>query len=297
MKSTLKKLGYVIGLFFMFTNLTFAKIKVGITLLPYYSYVKNVVEDKMEVVSVIPPNVNVHTYAPNANDIKKLSELDVIVINGIGHDEFVKPMIEIAKKNNKNLKVINANSKTTTMITAGQKKKGVKNPHTFISVTQSIQQIDYITAELSKLDPENKAYYISNAQKYIRKLREIKNKELSKVKGKTKGIKVATTHGGYDYLLGEFGITVSAVVEPAHAQNPNSADLKETIDKIKKENIQILFDESDMNNKNANLIKKETGIKIAYLSHITKGELKKDAFEKFIKTNLENISSAILSVK
>ena len=109
-------------------------------------------------------------------------------------------------------------------------------------------------------------------------------------------LRIATTHAGYDYLLNEFGLTVSAVVEPTHGQNPNSNDLRNIITKIKNENIKILFDEVVSNNKNASIISKETGVKIAHLSHLTSGSFTEDAFEKFIKQDLENISNAILEV-
>lgn len=276
--------------------LTFSKPKIGVTLLPIYSYVANVVKDKMEVVPVIPGNVDIHSYQPTTKDIKKLTNLDYIVINGIGHDEFVKPMIRTAKKNNKKLKVINANSQTSIMNTAGQKRGGVKNPHTFISITQSIQQVQYIAKTLGDLDPKNKDFYSRNAQMYINKLRAIKNKEIRKVRGyNVSNIKVATTHAGYDYLLNEFGLTVSLVIEPAHAQAANANDLKFAINKIKNNKISILFDEEGGNHKNAQVLHNATGITIARLSHMTRGNYTAQAFENFIKHNLENVSNALIN--
>lgn len=291
----MKKLIYLISIF-IFSSLSFSKLTVGITLIPYYSYVTNIVGDKMNVLPIIPENMDVHSYRPTAQDIKKLAKVDVVVINGIGHDEFIIPMIEAVKKQGKNIKVINANQRTTTLISAGQKKAGVKNPHTFISITQAIQQIDYIAESLGELDPKNKMYYIKNARTYDKKLRELKRAELEKVKGKTKNVKIATTHAGYDYLLAEFGLTVSAVVEPAHAHNPSATDLKDIIDKVNENNIKILFDEEVADHKNANLIKNATDIKIAYLSHATRGKYTKDAFYNFMKQNLESVTKALNEV-
>ena len=116
----MKKLIYLISIF-IFSSLSFSKLTVGITLIPYYSYVTNIVGDKMNVLPIIPENMDVHSYRPTAQDIKKLAKVDVVVINGIGHDEFIIPMIEAVKKQGKNIKVINANQRTTTLISAGQK--------------------------------------------------------------------------------------------------------------------------------------------------------------------------------
>ena len=48
------------------------------------------------------------------------------------------------------------------------------NPHSFISITSSIQQIYTIARELGQIDPANKAYYNKNAQAYAQKLRNMK---------------------------------------------------------------------------------------------------------------------------
>lgn len=275
---------------------SFAKPKIGITLLPIYSYVSNIVKDKMEVVPVLPENVDVHTYKPVAKDIKKLTDLDYIVVNGIGHDEFVKPMIRTALKNNKKLKIINANTESSIMNTAGQKRGTVRNPHTFISITQSIQQVRYITKMLSQYDAKNKDFYNKNAQTYINTLRRIKQEEVKKIRGlNVSNIKVATTHAGYDYLLNEFGLTVSLVIEPAHGQAANANDLKFAINQINSKHISILFDEEGGNHKNAQTLHNATGITIAQLSHLTKGKYTPKAFENFIKYDLQSVSNALIN--
>jgi ABC-type Zn uptake system ZnuABC Zn-binding protein ZnuA len=43
---------------------------------------------------------------------------------------------------------------------------------------------------------------------------------------------VATIHAAYDYLLRDFGLEVTAVVEPAHGIEPSPAQLK-TIDQLR----------------------------------------------------------------
>lgn len=286
----------IITILMMIGSIGFAKPKVGVTLLPLYSFVANIVGDKMEVVQLLPDNVNSHSYDPTIQDIKKLTEVDIVVINGVGHDEFVYGMIDVAKKTNPDLKVINANEKTGLMFIQGQKYTNINNPHTHISITQSIEQVDHIASELGKLDPANAKYYRKNAKIYDAKLRKIKVDTFNKINGKLDGIRIATTHAGYDYLLSEFGLPVSAVVESSYTQSPSASDLKIAIDKIKENNINILFDEESGNHKNAKLIEKETGIYVSTLNHMTNGKYTKNAFEKFIKMNMDSIADAIMAV-
>ena len=210
----------------------------------------------MDVVPLVPANVNAHTYDATAQDIKRLNTVNVVVANGVGHDMFLNKMLRATKKN---IPVINANKRTTLMHIAGQRRSGIVNPHTFISVTQSIQQVNYIASELARIDSKNAGYYRQNASRYIAKLRSIKTEALRKVKGKSRNIRIATTHGGYDYLLNEFGLSVTTVVEPSYVQSPSLTDAKIAINKMKSNKVKILFDEQVSNHKLANTIQRETG--------------------------------------
>ena len=191
----------------------------------------------MDVVPLVPANVNAHTYDATAQDIKRLNTVNVVVANGVGHDMFLNKMLRATRKN---IPVINANKRTTLMHIAGQRRSGIVNPHTFISVTQSIQQVNYIASELARIDSKNAGYYRQNASRYIAKLRSIKTEALRKVKGKSRNIRIATTHGGYDYLLNEFGLSVTTVVEPSYVQSPSLTDAKIAINKMKSNKVKIL---------------------------------------------------------
>ena len=74
------------------------KLRIGITLHPYYSYVANIVGDRAIVQPLIDAGFNPHAYEPRAEDIKRVGDLDVVVLNAIGHDEFARRMIAASEK-------------------------------------------------------------------------------------------------------------------------------------------------------------------------------------------------------
>ena len=274
------------------------KLRIGVTLQPYYSYVANIVEDKADVIPVVRlDKFDSHNYQVTAEDIKRMDTIDILVVNGIGHDEFVFDILN-ASKNKDKIKVIFANKNVLLMPIAGTiKSEKILNPHTFISITASIQQVYNIAKELGNIDPENKKFYIKNARNYAKKLRRIKTDALDKIKG-LEGLdfRVATAHGGYDYLFSEFGIEVKAVVEPAHGIQPSASELEKVVNIIKKDNIDVIFGETAYNSKYVDTLNKETGVQIRYLSHLSTGPYSKDGFEKFIKIDLDEIVSAIQEV-
>jgi manganese-binding protein len=277
---------------------SYAKLRVGVTLQPYYSFVSNIVGDKMEVVPAIRGDIyDVHNYKARPEDIKKMATLNILVVNGIGHDEFIYGIVRSARMGGK-IKIINANKGVSLMPVSGMRTKTrVMNPHSFISITSSIQQIYTIARELGQIDPANKAYYNKNAQVYAQKLRNMKAAAIIKVNHlKNLNMRVATSHAGYDYLLSEFGLRVRAVIEPAHGVEPSASDIKAIIDTIKRDKIDVVFVDAQAPNKYSTTIQKATGVRIRSLSHMSRGAYTKDGFERFMKYNLDSLTSAMLEV-
>lgn len=277
---------------------SYAKLRVGVTLQPYYSFVSNIVGDKMEVVPAIRGDIyDVHNYKARPEDIKKMATLNILVVNGIGHDEFIYGIVKSARMGGK-IKIINANKGVSLMPVSGMRTKTrVMNPHSFISITSSIQQIYTIARELGQIDPANKAYYNKNAQAYAQKLRNMKAAAITKVNHlKNLNMRVATSHAGYDYLLSEFGLRVRAVIEPAHGVEPSASDIKAIIDTIKRDKIDVVFVDAQAPNKYSTTIQKATGVRIRSLSHMSRGAYTKDGFERFMKYNLDSLTSAMLEV-
>ena len=143
-------------------------LKVGVTLHPYYSWTKNVVGDLpgYEVRPILPGEIDAGDYQPRPEDIKKLMDLDAIVINGIGHDDFILPMLKAS--GNTRVVVIRVNDETPQIHSVHG--TGV-NSHTFISFTNAIQQTYAIQKALAKLRPQDAAALQNNAAAYARRLR------------------------------------------------------------------------------------------------------------------------------
>ena len=271
------------------------RLRIGITLHPYYSYVSNIVGDRAEVVPLIPAGFNPHAYEPRAEDIKRIGGLDVVVLNGVGHDDFADRMIAASEK--PDVPVIEANARVPLLAATGQAARGagkVVNPHTFLSISASIAQINNISRELGKLDPDNAKFYSQNARAYGKRLRGLRAEALGKLTdAKGSELRVATIHAAYDYLLREFGLEVTAVVEPAHGIEPSPSQLKKTIDQLKELDVQVIFSEMDFPSSYVDTIQRESGVKIYPLTHISYGEYTAKKYEEEMARNLDTVVRAI----
>ncbi|WP_264300281.1 metal ABC transporter solute-binding protein, Zn/Mn family [Advenella kashmirensis] len=102
-------------------------LRIGVTLHPYYSYVANIVGDKAQVVPLIPAGFNPHAYEPRAEDIKRINDMDVIVVNGIGHDDFADRMIQ--SSDNPKVPLIEANANVPLLAATGPQLAPVAEQH------------------------------------------------------------------------------------------------------------------------------------------------------------------------
>jgi len=288
---------FAILLLSLLSQLSYAKkLTVGITLQPYYSYVKAVVADQVEVLPLVDEGFNPHNYQPQANDLRRLQQMDIIVVNGVGHDDFALKVIKAADR--KDLIVIKANQDVPLLPAMGQSVgNGVVNPHTFVGVSTTIQKVYTIANEMAKIDPEHAAFYRKNARAYALKFRKMKHQAMLKLSDiDTAGMKVATTHNAYGYILQEFGVEVSAVIEPAHGVEPSASQLQETIEKIKESGIDVLFYELNMPNRYVDTIEKETGIKLYRFSHMTHGAYEQQKVEVEMQQNIDTLVEAMIFI-
>jgi len=280
------------------TALAGERPRVGVTLHPYYSFVANIVGDTAEVVPLIGEGFNPHNYRPQPEDIKRCMTLDALVVNGIGHDEFAFEIVEAAGQKGV-LSLIFANRDVSLIPVAGRLDgKKMVNPHTFVSVTASVRQVYTIADGLAELFPENADLYRTNARAYALRLRRMKAEYMARIAGlPTLDFRCATIHGGYDYLFQDFGLQVTAVIEPGHGLKPTASQLARTIDEIKRLNVDVIFTEMAFPDKYVETIHQETGIRIRHLSHLTHGEYTADGFEKGLRKNLEALVSALAYVQ
>jgi len=267
-------------------------LKIGITLHPYYSYVANIVGDRAQLLPLIESGFNPHSYELQPSDLKRLSELDALVVNGIGHDEFAIKALKGIQNDNQTLKVIYANRDVPLL--AAENTANAWNPHTFVSINAAIRQVYTIAKELGQLDPDNARYYQRNAVGYARKLRAMKNQYSQQLLNKDlAGIRIASTHNAYGYLLQEFGIAIDTVIEPAHGVEPSASQLQQTIDRIKASGIDVLFTELNMDNRYVKTIEQATGIKLYHFSHMTFGEYDPEQVYREMEQNMQTLVQAL----
>lgn len=266
-------------------------LKIGVTLHPYYSWTRNVVGTLpgYEVRSILPGEIDAGDYQPRPEDIRKLADLDALVLNGIGHDDFVMSMIKAS--GNTKLTLIKVNDATPQIHAVNG--TGV-NSHTFISFTNAVQQTYAIQRALATLRPQDAATLQKNASDYARRLRLIKAKAAQQL-AEAKVTRVVTVHDGYGYLLQEFGLEVGGVVQPAHGLTPSAGELRDMVTLLKREKIKVVFSEETFPAPLLKVLQDEAGVKVYVITHIASGAYTAEKFEQEMQKNADTMVRALVT--
>ncbi len=251
-------------------------LKVGITLHPYYSFVANIVGDRAEIVPLIDADANPHSYAPQPDDMIRVTSMDVLVVNGIGHDEWAFEILEAAGMRDK-LTLIYANDGVSLIPVAGD-PSGQERSSTRTRSSRRrprFSRIYTIAQELGELDPENATYFRDNGRKYALRhpqadapssRRADRRREPWRVSVARRCTAATTTS------CKSSGLQVTAVIEPRHGVEPTARQLAETIDRIKAANVNVLFAEKYFASKLSDTIREATGVQMYSISHHVSGQ-------------------------
>ncbi len=244
----------------------------------------------VEVVNLTPPQTGcLHDYQLTPEDMKTLETADIFVVNGLGMENFLDKVIET----HPNLKIINASDSPEIVPIM---EDGVPNPHVWMSLTYSIQQVKNISSKLCELDPERAENYKRYTLDYVDELTTLRDEmHLSLTLLPNKDI--VTFHEAFPYFAAEFGLNIVATIEREPGTEPTPQELAETIEKINSLPVKVIFTEPQYSPKAAETIARETGAKIFELDPIVTGEAKPENLLDYVNRMLNNLMTLIKALQ
>lgn len=264
-------------------------LQVGVTLHPVYSWTAEVTRGlDVKVVPVVPGDVDVGAYQPRPEDVAKLTTLDALVVNGLGHDAFIDDMLRAS--GNTRCLVIKPNDGVALLPAHGG--QGV-NSHTFLSLSNAAQQTYAIARALGTLRPAWRAQLQRNAKAYAQKLRALQAGAVKRLSGRT-GLKVLTVHDGYGYLLQDLGVALVGVVEPAHGLVPSAKELEGSLALLQRTSTRVVLAEERFPTPLSQLLA-DAGGHVVVVSHIATGAHTPERYVDEMQRNLDAVVDALLA--
>lgn len=200
------------------------------------SLAKDLGGEYVDVTSILNnTGTDAHDYEPTTNDISKIQNAQVAIVNGAGYDDWAVKAAEQSSK---------------TLVVDAADVSGVKtgdNPHIWFSSNARIKTADAITADYIKLQPERKAQFEQLHQTWLEEEEQLDKdlKELAKDKGSKN---YAAVESVAQYLAEDMGLTD---VTPkgykqaaANESEPTPSDIKSFTDLLKQGDMRMLITNS-----------------------------------------------------
>lgn len=265
------------------------KLDVYVSVYPIYDLTKKIGQDKINLVQVMPNQVDAHHWQPSTQDIINLEKADLFIYHGAGFEHWIDTVLDSI--NNENLKTIET-SKAITLLSSDQQV----DPHTWLDINKAKKQMAYIKDSLIKADSANKDFYESNYQKYAKEFDAL-NKEYQNELSKVKNNDIVVNHQAFSYLASAYNLNQHALVGIETESEPSAKKIADMIKFIKANNISAIFYESEDTKKVINTIALETNTKKLLLTPIeslSKEQIdNNDDYLSLMKQNLANLIIAL----
>lgn len=272
-----------------------SKWKVVATTTQIGDFVKNVGGNRIELVTLLKPNVVPHEYEPGAEDSKTLAKAQIVFTNGVGLDDWLDKIIK--NSGTKAKKIVTSEGIKAHPGEGEEAKDG--DPHIWFDIDNARKMIDNIAKGLSELDRAGASVYQSNAAAYNEQLDKLDKDIKAQIAAIPEADrKLVTNHDAFSYYLDRYGIKFIGSVIPSFdsTAEPNAKDLADLVAKIKAEKVKAIFTETSLNPKLEKQIADEAGVKIySNLYGDTLGEAgsEGETYLKMMQANTKNIVAGL----
>lgn len=213
----------------------------------------------------------VHNYTLQTADLKKLEKASVFIRNGLGLESFMDKITTTYP----NLKLIDSSEANLDILHDEDEENG----HAWTSRENYKKQVLYVAQKLGEIYPENREKYVYNANEYIGKINLLNGFVADKE------IYVISCNEALAYMLEEAKLKVLPVYTEHDESSLSGGKLAEVIKLAKENNVEVIFIDKNDDEKNAQLIAKETGAKIVQLDSCLSGIDNKDAYINAMENN------------
>lgn len=238
------------------------------TTYPVYLFTTAVTEgvEGVEVTRLIQEEIScLHDYTLTVNDMKAIEAADVIVMNGVGLEDFMSDALATS-----DAPVIDCSEGVELLAALGHEghdHDAEYDPHIWMDEGNVSVMLENITKALSDLDPDHVETYEANRAAADAALGYDAEK-LSQLSGKP----LITFHDGFQYFARATGLDLLKAIEEEEGAEASAAEIKQIVGLIGEYDIPAIFTEKNGSDATAQAISRETGCGVAQLDLVMSGD-------------------------
>ncbi|MDH0114481.1 metal ABC transporter substrate-binding protein [Agrobacterium pusense] len=278
-----------------------AELKVVASFSIIADFAKNVGGDRVEITTLVGPDGDAHVYEPRPADAVAVSKADVVLVNGLEFEGFLKrlietsgtkaPVVELTKgveplrlsdepaghahpeaeeEEAHNHKAEEAGHKHETADAhdhdhghEGHHHHGEYDPHAWQSIKNAQIYVKNIAGAFCKADKPGCATYTANSDAYVAKLATLNEKVKTEIAAIPPEKRVIiTSHDAFGYFEHAYGLNFLAPEGISTESEASAADVAKLVDQVKHDKASAIFVENITDKRLIDQIASETGLKV-----------------------------------
>ncbi|QYA39131.1 zinc ABC transporter substrate-binding protein [Macrococcoides caseolyticum] len=278
------------------------KLKIYTTVFAYKSIIEQIGGSHVEVQSIYPKGIDIHTFEPTQKDSLRVAKSDIFIYSGKDLDPVGAKIANIAKDKTEVVSLVDEIKESDLLASESHEhgdeheehNHGVHDPHIWLDPVFNKSFAKAIKDELVAKDKKHKKAYEENYNKLIKDLDGIDNKLKDIAKDK-KHDTVYISHDSLGYLAHRYGFMQEGV-SGMNNEEPSQSDIINMINNIDKSKASVILYEQNIPSKTTDIIKNKTNAKTVRFHNmavLTKDDKENITYQQLMEDNMKAIDEAL----
>ncbi|MFF8818445.1 metal ABC transporter substrate-binding protein [Leucobacter sp. NPDC015123] len=201
---------------------------------------ENVAGGHLRVESITKVGAEIHGYEPTPGDIRRASEADLILDNGMGLEAWFEQFVS-------GLDVPHAvvSDGIEPIDIREDAYSGMPNPHAWMSPLNVQVYVDNMAEAFARIDPESAGAYAANAQAYKAELQEVQDELVLSLEALPRQQRaLVTCEGAFSYLARDARLTEKYIWAVNAEQQATPKQIASAIEFVRENDVPAVFCES-----------------------------------------------------
>jgi zinc transport system substrate-binding protein len=249
-----------------------------------YTFVKTLAGDSADILMLLPPSAEPHSFEPTPGVLVQLHEADAFI--------YVSDLLEPWAAD-----LASAVADKTKVLVLAEGVADSGDPHIWMNLQNAPLLADEIAQLLLQVVPQNQMLIKRNLSKFKEEISALQDAFAASLPFCQNKEAVHIGHLAFGNLLTPYGITLTALSGTSHEGEHSVKKVIELVGRIQQKNIQTIFTEETLSPRLAQVIARETKVQLLPLypiEHISKQDFDNQVtYGDFMRRNLTSLQRGL----
>ena len=271
------------------TQATARKLRVVASFSILADMAREVGGDAVDVTALVGPDGDAHVFEPTPADVKRLSNADLVIVNGLRFEGWIERLIQVSGY--RGPVVVVSHGITTRLLGP------VPDPHAWQSLANARRYVDNIRGALVAARPAQATAIERRSADYLRRVDALD----ASVRARLGQIapadrRVVTSHDAFGYFADAYGVTFVSAIGWSTGSEASAADVSRIVRQLKAQNVRAVFVENISDARLVQRIAHEAGARVGgtlYSDALSPPGTSGDSYLRMFEHNASTLLAAL----